>query len=143
MSKANALGITLASPSHFGQIDTSMSPKAPTVGEHPFQALRLYALGCRSWPCAAALVFYHLAIEMDSLFRAGLPTLRRANPERVTADWRAVCAECGPVNRMHSSEGGEDVSPSRPLSPAHCGHSRDPGQLLQTADSVENLEVNG
>ena len=51
------------------------------------------------------------------------PILRRANPERVTADWRAVCAECGPVNRMHSSEGGEDVSPSRLLSSAQSGHS--------------------
>ena len=51
------------------------------------------------------------------------PMLRRANPERETADWRAVCAECGPVNRMHSSEGGEDGSPSRPLSSAQTGHS--------------------
>ena len=31
--------ITLASPPHFWQIDTSMSPKAPTVGEHPFETL--------------------------------------------------------------------------------------------------------
>ena len=33
------LAITLASPPHFGQTDTSMSPKAPTFGEYPFQAL--------------------------------------------------------------------------------------------------------
>jgi hypothetical protein len=39
--------------------------------EHPLQALRLYALGYRSWPYAVALVFCHLAIEMDCPFLAG------------------------------------------------------------------------
>jgi hypothetical protein len=31
-----------------------MSPKAPTFGEDPFEALRLYALEWRSWPDGAA-----------------------------------------------------------------------------------------
>ena len=35
-----------------------MSPKTPTVGEHPFETLGLYALGCRSWPDGAVRVSY-------------------------------------------------------------------------------------
>ena len=63
LAVANALGITLASPPHFWQIDTSMSPKAPTFGEDPFEALHLYALGCRSWPDGAARVFCLLRVR--------------------------------------------------------------------------------
>jgi hypothetical protein len=45
VSVANALGITLASPPHFWQIDTSMPPEVPTFGEYPLEALGLYAPG--------------------------------------------------------------------------------------------------
>ena len=53
-----------------------MSPKAPTVGEGPFEALRLYALRCRSWPDGAARVFCPFASEMGFLSRAGRVSLR-------------------------------------------------------------------
>ena len=39
---------TLTAPPQVSQVVISMSPKAPTFGENPFQALCLYALGCRS-----------------------------------------------------------------------------------------------
>jgi hypothetical protein len=36
--------ITLTAPPHSLHVSMSMSPDAPTFGEHPLQALRLYAL---------------------------------------------------------------------------------------------------
>ena len=42
------LAIILTAPPHASQIEISISPKAPTFGEYSFQALCLYALGCRS-----------------------------------------------------------------------------------------------
>ena len=38
-AESSILAITLASPPHFSQVDTSMSPKAPTFGEDPLEAL--------------------------------------------------------------------------------------------------------
>ncbi len=39
-SAASALGITFTVPPHSRQVSMSISPKAPTFGEHTFQALR-------------------------------------------------------------------------------------------------------
>ncbi len=48
LAAANALGFTLTALPHVSQVVISMSPKAPTFGENPFQGLCLHALGCRS-----------------------------------------------------------------------------------------------
>ncbi len=60
VSTANALGITLTAPPHVSQVVISMSPKAPTFGENPFQSLCLYALGCRSSRSDVLRVCSHL-----------------------------------------------------------------------------------
>ena len=44
--------------------------------------------------------------------------LRRANPDRVNCRLESCVRE----NRTHSSEGGEDVGPSRPLSSPQSRH---------------------
>jgi len=43
-SVASALGMIFTAPPHSRQISMSISPRAPTFGEHPLKTLRLYAL---------------------------------------------------------------------------------------------------
>jgi hypothetical protein len=60
------LGITLASPPHFWQIDTSMSPKAPTVDEHPLETLGSSGHGLMTlFEC---LIFVFLSVLSSASF---------------------------------------------------------------------------